>query len=213
MASLLNDGRVLVGGGFNQFGDVGCENPNLRLFTPSYFDRDRRPSLVSSIDRIVLGQSNVVLRFEGVTGLDSTRGVALLAAQAFTHSYGQNQRYVKMDIKSLSSTSVTFNVPDSPVLLTGPYHLFLLSEQGVPSIASSVLVVRNDDDEKDRTFWVVFGVVTAVVLLLGVVYVVTVAQHGLHEEILQEENMVSDNFVLGDDNDDDSSSKSGNALL
>ena len=34
MAALLKDGSVLVGGGFNQYGDVGCENPNIRIFRP-----------------------------------------------------------------------------------------------------------------------------------------------------------------------------------
>ena len=212
MASLLNDGRIVVGGGFNQYGDVGCENPNLRIFNPSYYDPEHRPSLISSVDRFVLGQNDVMLKFEGVTGLDSIRGVALLAAQAFTHSYGQNQRYVKMEITSLTSTSVTFNVPNSPVLLTGPHHLFLLSDQGVPSVASPVLVVRHDDESSSRHFWVVFGVVTSVVLLLGIVYVVSVAQHGLHEDILEEENMVFENMMMNTDDNGDESSKSDGLL-
>ena len=75
-------------------------------------------------------------------------------------------------------------------------------------------MVRNDDESSSRHFWVVFGVVTSVVLLLGIVYVVSVAQHGLHEDILEEENMVFDNMdlVLDTDNNDDESSKSNSML-
>ena len=42
-ASLTHDGTVMLGSGFNQFGDVGCENPNLRLFYPSYLFKGPRP--------------------------------------------------------------------------------------------------------------------------------------------------------------------------
>jgi len=225
MASLLPDGRIVVGGGFNQYGDVGCENPNLRIFTPSYYDATNRPTLTSTsrLERIILGQTDVTLTYEGRRRLDPTRGVALLAAQAFTHSYGQNQRYVRMEITSLSDSSVTFDVPDSPVLLTGPYHLFLLNEDGVPSVASSILVVRDDggdskhsNSDSSRTFWVVFGVISAVVLLLGIVYIVITAQHGLEEEVLEAENMAISHMGLtydDDDDDDDSSPTKANDLL
>ena len=30
--------------------------------------------------------------------LDASKGVALLASQAFTHSYGENQRYVRLKV-------------------------------------------------------------------------------------------------------------------
>ena len=36
MAALMKDGRVLVGGGMDYSGDVGCEHPNVRLYNPPY---------------------------------------------------------------------------------------------------------------------------------------------------------------------------------
>ena len=47
------------------------------------------------------------------------------------------------------------------------------------------------------------------VLLLGIVYVVSVAQHGLHEDILEEENMVFENMMMSSDNGDESSKSDG----
>ena len=43
------DGSALVtGGGFNQWGDVGCEEPNLNVFSPSYLAAGPRPSIANA---------------------------------------------------------------------------------------------------------------------------------------------------------------------
>jgi hypothetical protein len=92
-ASLLHDGRVLVGGGFNQFGDVGCENDNVRVFAPSYLSGGGRPAISGNlVDPLVFfaGARGVAINYDG-SELHPYKGVALLAVQAFTHSYGQNQ--------------------------------------------------------------------------------------------------------------------------
>ena len=77
--------------------------------------------------------------------LHPTKGVALLAVQAFTHSYGQNQRHVRLDIQRVDDgASVVVNVPNSSrLLLPGHYHLFLISDEGVPSISMHCIVVRS----------------------------------------------------------------------
>ncbi len=154
MAALLPDGTIILGGGFNQFGDVGCENPHLRLFYPPYLNNvAERPVL--KLDgkwhsnkplKFFAGQKNAKLYFTGATSLDKSKGVALLAPQAFTHSYGQNQRYVKMkNIKQTThatGTEVTFDIPAIPIILAGQYHLFLISNDGVPSVAKHTVITR-----------------------------------------------------------------------
>jgi len=154
-ASVVADGSIMLGSGFNQFGDVGCENPNVRLFFPSYLFRGPRPSLSRAfIDAyqgqgqpLVLhpGQQNLLLPLDAglaVLPLHASRGVALLAVQDFTHSYGENQRYVILPFAATASNagSVTVNVPTSPTLFDGQYLLFLLSASGVPSIGLPVRI-------------------------------------------------------------------------
>ena len=154
MAALLRDGSVVLGGGFNQFGDVGCENPNIRRFYPSYLHNSKDRPVFSSLTQdsneplqLFAGEKHFHIQFSGPF-LHDEKGVALVAVQAFTHSYGQNQRYVKLPItKHLDygdgvKKGVAFNVPKVPEVLPGHYHLFLLSEKGVPSVAIPAQIIR-----------------------------------------------------------------------
>ena len=188
-AALLPDGRVMVGGGFNQWGDVGCENPNLRLFSPSYLGTGMpRPRLTRLSDQLVdmKGEDEQVVeltlgssvRFEhdqGV-GLHPSRPASLVALQAYTHSYGQNQRHVQVLVRDRPGQGLTLELPQSPLLLAGFYHLFLLSEDGVPSVAARVKVVRDAKDSAQPagtdTFDWVMGIVVFVVVLIIVVIIV-----------------------------------------
>jgi hypothetical protein len=167
LVALTADGSLLVGGGFNYLGDVGCENPHVRIFRPSYLSRGARPEFASgarparcvSVQAAVLtmrvccvpGAPEVVQLLPGGTyvlpplatdsaALHSTRGVALLAVQDFTHSYCQNQRYVVLPFTRINATTVSVTVPAEPVVMAGQYHLFLLSDAGVPSHALHAVV-------------------------------------------------------------------------
>ena len=156
-ASLVGDGSVMLGSGYNQFGDVGCENPNVRLFSPSYLFRGPRPALAQSLTVGLQGQGQYLVVSPGqqelrlaldttatAVPLHKTRGVALLAVQDFTHSYGENQRYIALPVKSVSTEAVVVSVPASPVVFDGLYQLFLLSELGVPSRGLPVRVCSGD---------------------------------------------------------------------
>ena len=157
-ASVVADGSIMLGSGFSQFGDVGCENADVRLFFPSYLFRGPRPALAPAFigayqgqgQPLVLhpGQQNLRLPLDvglAVLPLHASRGVALLAVQDFTHSYGENQRYVILPFAATAAAasqadSVTVHVPPSPTLFDGQYLLFLLSASGVPSIGLPVRV-------------------------------------------------------------------------
>lgn len=171
MVTLLDDGSVLVGGGFNQYGDVGCENPNIRRYSPSYLAKGSRPAYDPAVlDGVVKAGSQVSLDFTGAA-LHETKGVALLALQAFTHSYGQNQRYVRCRITNLDKRRVTFMVPEVPVVLPGYYRLFLVSDQGVPSVAATVRVPRDVHRHRDdrRHPWAAVGAVAGLLSGVGLV--------------------------------------------
>jgi hypothetical protein len=62
-----------------------------------------------------------------------------LYVAAFTHSYGQNQRYVPLQFAQ-SNAFVTASLPPLPVVIPGPYHLFLVSADGKPSRSYPVIV-------------------------------------------------------------------------
>lgn len=99
MAALLKDGRILSGGGVHSRGDIGCEQPTLRIFTPHYqnkpkpiFDQQYHPG---NKQTVTAGQQFTV----GYTG-PTVQSVVLLASQAFTHSFCQNQRYISLNFTS-----------------------------------------------------------------------------------------------------------------
>lgn len=143
-AAVLRDGSVMIGGGFNQYGDVGCEEPTLHVFRPSYLSRGPRPAFAASSAAtssssgdgkpfiIAAGAKSLDLgALAPGTVLDPRRGVALITPSAFTHSYDQRQRHILLTIVRQSPTLVV-DVPSSPMLFPGHYLLFLISDKGVP---------------------------------------------------------------------------------
>jgi hypothetical protein len=145
MAAVLSDGSIVTGGGYSQFGDVGCEEPNLQLFFPSYLAiADAKPIIqnASSIT-LMVGEKSVIV-VAGNVNLHPTKGVALLAVQSFTHSYGQNQRYIPLPILSSENGVVVIALPPSPILLPGHYHLFVMSNLGKVSSSIHAKVIEND---------------------------------------------------------------------
>merc|ERR1712216_985111 len=67
-------------------------------------------------------------------------GAALLAVQAFTHSWGENQRYIRLSISRQENGEVDLEIPGSPTVIPGHYHLFLVGENGSPSAAAHVVL-------------------------------------------------------------------------
>jgi hypothetical protein len=181
--ALLHDGSVVVGGGFEIHGDVGCENPNARLYRPSYLSRGPRPAILGvskpeevaeqtrtrtrtrtrtqrqavpplmddpapqgSVAMVTLWPNTraVFIEFQGAA-LHGTRPVSLVAVQALTHSYGQNGRYIPLPVRSRNETHIEVDIPDERHALPGHYHLFLISDKGVPSISVHAWVAQPGD--------------------------------------------------------------------
>jgi len=147
MVVLLKDGRILTGGGVHKRGDIGCEQPTFRLFTPPYLLTGKpRPVFLSGHlpEPIVFTPgSYTVIRVSG--RLRSKGGVVLLAAGSFTHAYDQNQRYVELTATSDSVTDVQNLVvlaPAVPDALYTEYVMYLISEDGVPSVGVHARVVQ-----------------------------------------------------------------------
>jgi hypothetical protein len=156
---LLNDGRVLIGGGRIYQGErglangqgkegayrIGCERPELRIFSPPYLFEGANHAPRSVIgegipEKIVLGGPAFRVKFTGPAPRPNG-GVVLMALGAYTHSFDQNQRLVPLTAVS-GPDEVTVTPPaDGWMAPEGKYNLFLISDKGVPSVSKPVQVV------------------------------------------------------------------------
>jgi hypothetical protein len=131
-AILLQDGRVLVGGGGRPAPTGHIDNTNFEIYSPPYLFRGARPSIAAAPEVIIYGQAFTVQTPEA----SSIESVNFLRLPSATHAFDQNQRMVRL---SFSQTSNELNVtaPVDPNLAPpGHYMLFILTDAGVPSVAS-----------------------------------------------------------------------------
>ncbi len=112
------------------------DSSNLQIFSPPYLFKGARPTITSlSPGSIGYGQS-----FEVGTGdANSIGSVALLRPSATTHLNDMGQLYIPLAFTA--SGTMLLNVsapPDANLAPPGYYMLFILNENGVPSVASFV---------------------------------------------------------------------------
>lgn len=133
---LLPDGRVAVSG---TDGDVSIE-----IYSPPYlFDPDTdllaaRPTIGLDSSPIQYGSSFDV----GYTTPEETTiaSVALIRLSSVTHAFNMGQRYVPLTF-TVSGATLTVDAPaDANLAPPGYYMLFIVNDQGVPSVASFVKV-------------------------------------------------------------------------
>jgi hypothetical protein len=145
-ALLLADGRVLSSGGgiCGTCDQVGYLAKNAEIFSPPYlFQADGtlalRPAIGSAPAAATYG-----VPIEITTGNPASIGkVALVRLGAVTHSDNMEQRYVPLAFTA-GATSITATAPANPnVAPPGPYMLFIVDANGVPSVARMVSV-QND---------------------------------------------------------------------
>lgn len=132
-ALLLPDASVLSAGDDTDPGG-GPSNDVAEIFTPPYLFRGARPAIASAPDSVGYGQPFTIGSPSQVS-----RAV-LMAPSAVTHGNDMNQRHVELAI-SPSAVGVVAASPPSPnVAPPGPYLLFLLNAQGIPSAARWIWV-------------------------------------------------------------------------
>ena len=137
-ALLLPDATVLVGGG----GAPGpLVNLNSEIYSPPYlFDstgaRAARPAIISAPDTVMPGQLFQV----GFSGASSVSRVSFIKTGSTTHSNNMDQRYLQLPFTAngnLLDVQLPSRAGDLP---PGYYMLFVLNQQGVPSVARMVRV-------------------------------------------------------------------------
>lgn len=131
---LLPDGRLLHTGS----GDgAGLPNEiNAEVFSPPYLFQGPRPVISSAPASVRYGQTVTI-------GTPSPTGVAmatLVRLSSNTHSFDMGQHFGRMAV-TRTATSVKVKIPPSANRMPpGPYMLFLIGTNGVPSVAKMVRV-------------------------------------------------------------------------
>lgn len=144
-AILLKDGRILLGGGLSAIGGIGCERTDLRVYSPPYLTNGPRPVISNPPASISLdvGGATLGLTYSGeVLKASDKGGVVLMAPGSTTHSFDQNQRYIKLAYTQ-SGNALTITPPaNNQIAPPGEYLLFLVAQTGTPSVGLPVRVEK-----------------------------------------------------------------------
>jgi hypothetical protein len=142
-ALLLPDRRVLSSGGgiCGTCDQVGYLAKNAEIFSPPYlFQADGTLATRPVIDAAPASTSYGVAMEIATGNTASIRKVALVRLGAVTHSDNMEQRYIPLSF-SADATSISATAPaNANVAPPGPYMLFIIDANGVPSVARMVSV-------------------------------------------------------------------------
>ncbi|SHL22354.1 Kelch motif-containing protein [Pseudonocardia thermophila] len=141
---LLPTGQVMTLGGQALFRDKDNTKPaqfekRLEIFTPAYLFRGERPTIADAPSTVGLGETMTV----ATPDADRIAKARLIKPGASTHVTDLEQRSVALDIEKNSDGTLELTVPkEDTIALPGFYMLFLVDDQGVPSVAKWVQVTR-----------------------------------------------------------------------
>lgn len=134
-ALLLPDGRVIHSGG----GDGGGtpDNLNFQIYSPPYLFKGARPSVTGVTGAVGYGQPLTVQTPDAA----SVTKVTLIRFGSVTHAFDQGQRLVSLTFSAVSG-GISVTLPASRNMAPpGPYMLFLVNGNGVPSVGR-ILVLQ-----------------------------------------------------------------------
>jgi hypothetical protein len=139
-ALLLPDGRVLVAGGGDpeSSGEAkGTTHKNMQIFSPPYLFRGPQPVVSSAPTTATYGQTVAVTSPDAA----SITTINLIRPGSVTHSFNMTQKIVNVPFARAPDGTLELHMPtnrnDAP---PGPYMIFLLNNQGVPSKASMMFL-------------------------------------------------------------------------
>ncbi len=137
-ALLLPDGRVVVGGS-GEYGTGSIDQRNAEIYSPPYLFKGARPTVTSAPSTLGYG-SQFAVQTPDAANISS---VALLRLGSVTHAFNENQRYVPLTFTA-STGSVNVTAPaNGNFAPPGHYMLFLVNNNGVPSVATFVQMVTS----------------------------------------------------------------------
>jgi hypothetical protein len=136
-ALLLPDGRVLTAGG-GRFAGTGpaVDQLSAEIYSPPYLANGTRPTIASAPATIAYGSIFTVTTPDAA----QINSIALIRLGSVARSFNSGQRAIWPDFQPITgglSVTAPLNGNLAP---PGYYMLFLLNTNGVPSIASFVLI-------------------------------------------------------------------------
>jgi hypothetical protein len=134
---LLPDGRVVSSGGGHPASNA--DNFNAEIYSPPYLFKGARPAVTSAPGRVYYGQQFSIQ----TPDWNSVAAVSLIALTSVTHSTNFNQRFMRPTWSPVSG-SISVTAPINPnICPPGPYFIFLLNAQGVPSVGQVLFIGPN----------------------------------------------------------------------
>lgn len=137
---LLPDGRVFNGGS-----GLGVSAPtnhfDAQIYTPHYLlngdgTTAARPT-IDSVAETTLRAGNKI----SITASTQVNRASLIRYGTTTHTVNTDQRRIALDEWTSNGDSFETTLPsDTGALLPGPYMLFILNDDGVPSIAKTIYI-------------------------------------------------------------------------
>lgn len=129
-ALLLPDGRVLTAGGINNF------YKNAETFSPPYLFKGPRPTI--SIVRSGVGYNRTF--FVGTPDGAGIARVTWVRLGSATHAWNMDQRFNELSFAPAEGGLTVTTPANANLAPPGHYLLFLLNDQGVPSVARTVRI-------------------------------------------------------------------------
>jgi hypothetical protein len=127
---LLPDGRIFTGGGDG--------STTAQYYSPPYLFRGARPQITAAPAGAALGSTFSL----SVTQASDISRVTMVRLPSVTHSVEFDQRFLELPFTRSGSTLSVQAPADGNLCPPGPYMVFALNSQGVPSVAK---IVRFDE--------------------------------------------------------------------
>lgn len=131
-ALLLPDGRVLSAGGGRPAATATTDNENAEVFSPPYLFKGVRPTLSSAPATVGYGEPF----FIGTP--DAIASVTLVRLSSVTHAFNMNQRFNRLSFTPAAGGVLATAPANANLAPPGHYMLFILSGNGVPSVAKII---------------------------------------------------------------------------
>jgi hypothetical protein len=130
-ALLLPDGRVLSAGGGRPAASGITDQENVEIFSPPYLFKGPRPTISSAPTSAGYGATF----FVGTPDSSDIAQVSLVRLGSATHAIDMNQRFNQLNFTAATGGLNVIAPSGRTLAPPGHYMLFILSRQGVPSIA------------------------------------------------------------------------------